>query len=49
MEYRKLGNSGTVVSAYCLGTMTFGDEADETVGRWLNANPRAQLSSSPRT
>ena len=29
MEYRKLGNSGTVVSAYCLGTMTFGDEADE--------------------
>ena len=29
MEYRKLGNSGTVVSAYCLGTMTFGAEADE--------------------
>jgi aryl-alcohol dehydrogenase-like predicted oxidoreductase len=29
MQYRKLGNSGTVVSAYCLGTMTFGDEADE--------------------
>lgn len=29
MQYRKLGNSGAVVSAYCLGTMTFGDEADE--------------------
>jgi hypothetical protein len=29
MEYRKLGNSGAVVSAYCLGTMTFGSEADE--------------------
>ena len=29
MEYRKLGNSGTVVSACCLGTMTFGAEADE--------------------
>ncbi|WP_337269887.1 aldo/keto reductase [Oryzifoliimicrobium ureilyticus] len=29
MEYRKLGNSGTVVSAYCLGTMTFGAESDD--------------------
>jgi aryl-alcohol dehydrogenase-like predicted oxidoreductase len=29
MEYRRLGNSGTVVSAYCLGTMTFGAESDE--------------------
>jgi aryl-alcohol dehydrogenase-like predicted oxidoreductase len=29
MEYRKLGNSGAVVSALCLGTMTFGAEADE--------------------
>ena len=29
MEYRKLGNSGTIVTAYCLGTMTFGHEADE--------------------
>lgn len=29
MQYSKLGNSGAVVSAYCLGTMTFGDEADE--------------------
>ncbi|MGO6677183.1 aldo/keto reductase, partial [Rhizobium johnstonii] len=24
MDYRKLGPSGTVVTAYCLGTMTFG-------------------------
>lgn len=29
MQYRKLGNSGTVVSAYALGTMTFGAESDE--------------------
>jgi aryl-alcohol dehydrogenase-like predicted oxidoreductase len=29
MEYRKLGNSGAVVSAYALGAMTFGAEADE--------------------
>jgi len=28
MEYRKLGNSGTVVTSYCLGTMTFGQETD---------------------
>ena len=29
MQYRKLGNSGTIVSAYALGTMTFGAESDE--------------------
>jgi aryl-alcohol dehydrogenase-like predicted oxidoreductase len=29
MDLRRLGNSGAVVSAWCLGTMTFGDEADE--------------------
>ncbi|MEO8757819.1 MAG: aldo/keto reductase [Devosia sp.] len=29
MEYRRLGNSGTIVTAWCLGTMTFGQEADE--------------------
>ena len=29
MQYRKLGNSGAVVTNYCLGTMTFGAEADE--------------------
>ena len=31
MEYRTLGRSGCAVSAYCLGTMTFGDESDEKV------------------
>ena len=30
MQYRRLGNSGAVVTAWCLGTMTFGAEADET-------------------
>jgi aryl-alcohol dehydrogenase-like predicted oxidoreductase len=29
MDYRRLGNSGTIVTPYCLGTMTFGAEADE--------------------
>jgi aryl-alcohol dehydrogenase-like predicted oxidoreductase len=29
MEYRTLGRSGCAVSAYCLGTMTFGNETDE--------------------
>ena len=29
MQLRRLGNSGAIVSAWCLGTMTFGDEADE--------------------
>jgi aryl-alcohol dehydrogenase-like predicted oxidoreductase len=31
MEYRRLGNTGTVVSTLCLGTMTFGSESDEQV------------------
>ncbi|GAA2597974.1 aldo/keto reductase [Winogradskya consettensis] len=31
MEYRTLGNSGCAVSTLCLGTMTFGAEADEEV------------------
>jgi aryl-alcohol dehydrogenase-like predicted oxidoreductase len=31
MEYRTLGNSGTVVSTLCLGTLTFGAESDEQV------------------
>ena len=35
MDYRKLGNSGTVVTALCLGTMTFGDEADEATSHQL--------------
>jgi aryl-alcohol dehydrogenase-like predicted oxidoreductase len=29
VEYRTLGGSGTVVSAQCLGGMTFGHESDE--------------------
>ncbi len=29
MHYRRLGNSGTAVSMLCIGTMTFGSEADE--------------------
>lgn len=29
MDLRTLGNSGTIVSAFALGTMTFGAEADE--------------------
>ncbi len=35
MDFRKLGRSGAVVSAYCLGTMTFGAEADETTAHHL--------------
>ncbi len=35
MEYRKLGPSGAVVSAYCLGTMTFGAESDEATSHGL--------------
>ncbi|AJY46327.1 aldo/keto reductase [Martelella endophytica] len=38
MEYRKLGNSGTVVTNYCLGTMTFGDESDEATSFRLMDN-----------
>src|SRR3954466_10799092 len=38
MQYRTLGTSGTVVSMHCLGTMTFGAEADEaTSGEILTA------------
>jgi aryl-alcohol dehydrogenase-like predicted oxidoreductase len=35
MDYRKLGNSGAIVTAYCLGTMTFGAEADEAASHAL--------------
>ena len=35
MEYRTLGNSGTSVSAYTLGTMTFGAESDEATSHRL--------------
>ena len=42
MELRNLGNSGTVVSEFALGTMTFGAEADESTShdileRYLDA------------
>lgn len=42
MDLRTLGNSGTIVSAFALGTMTFGAEADETTShaileRYLDA------------
>jgi aryl-alcohol dehydrogenase-like predicted oxidoreductase len=42
MELRRLGQTGMKVSALCLGTMTFGNEADETaagaiVDRYLEA------------
>ena len=35
MRYRKLGNSGAVVSTFALGTMTIGAEADEAASRLL--------------
>jgi aryl-alcohol dehydrogenase-like predicted oxidoreductase len=31
MEYRTLGSTGTIVSTFCLGTMTFGTESSEKV------------------
>jgi aryl-alcohol dehydrogenase-like predicted oxidoreductase len=31
MQYRTLGGTGTVVSALCLGTMTFGQESSEEI------------------
>ena len=42
MEYRRLGDTGLMVSELCLGCMTFGQEADEVtsreiVGRFLEA------------
>jgi predicted aldo/keto reductase-like oxidoreductase len=42
MEYRRLGNTGLMVSELCLGCMTFGREAGEEaareiVGRFLDA------------
>lgn len=35
MEYRQLGRTGTRVSELCLGTMTFGNEADEATSRQI--------------
>ena len=35
IEYRKLGNTGTIVTKFCLGTMTFGAESDEATSHRL--------------
>ena len=35
MEYRQFGRTGTRVSELCLGTMTFGNEADEATSRQI--------------
>jgi aryl-alcohol dehydrogenase-like predicted oxidoreductase len=35
LPFRLLGNSGVKVSSLCLGTMTFGSEADETISRQI--------------
>jgi aryl-alcohol dehydrogenase-like predicted oxidoreductase len=35
MEYRKLGRTGLMVSDLCLGTMTFGNEADEETSKQI--------------
>ncbi len=35
MEYRQLGRAGVRVSELCLGTMTFGNEADETTSKQI--------------
>lgn len=35
MEYRKLGRTGLMVSELCLGTMTFGNEADEETSKGI--------------
>ena len=46
MEYRLLGRSGLSVSRLCLGTMTFGQEADADAS-FASCSPRAQCSRSP--
>ena len=33
MEYRKVGQTGLMVSELCLGAMTFGNEADEQTSK----------------
>ena len=37
MEYRRLGRTGLRVSELCLGTMTFGNEADEDTSKEITA------------
>ncbi len=40
MEYRRLGNSGLLVSPVCLGTMIFGGRTDEATSRRIIAHAR---------
>ena len=40
MEYRMLGHSGVMVSPLCLGTMMFGDRADESEAKRIVAMAR---------
>jgi aryl-alcohol dehydrogenase-like predicted oxidoreductase len=35
MEYRRLGRAGLMVSELCLGTMTFGNEAEEETSKQI--------------
>jgi hypothetical protein len=35
MDYRRLGNTGLMVSEVCLGCMTFGREADEQLSHQI--------------
>lgn len=42
MEYKNLGNAGLKVSSLCLGTMTFGDGADEEMAKALYEVARDQ-------
>jgi aryl-alcohol dehydrogenase-like predicted oxidoreductase len=35
IEYRKLGNTSTIVTKFCLGTMTFGAGSDEATSHKL--------------
>ena len=35
MDYRRLGDTGLMVSELCLGCMTFGREADEEASKGL--------------
>src|SRR5947209_5102819 len=40
MQYRRLGNSGLMVSPICLGTMMFGDRTDEAEAGRIVASAR---------
>ena len=40
MEYRRLGNSGLMVSPICLGTMMFGGRTDEATSKRIIASAR---------